>query len=258
LEDGLCGGMGGHMHLFSKDHLAASSGIVGSAGPGAAGFALAAQTLKTNGIAVGFFGDAAMNQGMLMESMNLASAWNLPVLFVCKDDGWGITTESGKMTGGRLADRVRGFDLLYMKADGRDVSAVWDAASKTVEHIRSGKGPAFLHATCVHLEGHFLGYQLIRVVRDPVREMPDIAGPLTQSFLRPGGGSLRDRLGGLKNVLSAVLTAMRDPRREAANDPVQRARGELESNSDRLTRLENQVEEEINTILSSALAEVNR
>jgi len=136
--------------------------------------------------------------------------------------------------------------------------AVWDAASKTIGHIRSGKGPAFLHATCVHLEGHFLGYQLIRVVRYPVREMPDIAKPLTQSFLRPGGGSLRDRLGGLKNVLSAVLAAMRDPRRDTENDPVYQTRQELQSNPDRLNQLENQVEAEINTLLSSALTEVNR
>lgn len=86
-KDGLCGGMGGHMHLFSKEHLAASSGIVGAEGPAAVGFALAAQYLRPGAIAVAFFGDGAMNQGMLMESMNLASVWKLPVLFVCKDDG---------------------------------------------------------------------------------------------------------------------------------------------------------------------------
>jgi TPP-dependent pyruvate/acetoin dehydrogenase alpha subunit len=83
--DGLCGGMGGHMHLFSREYLAASSGIVGAAGPAAAGFALAANRLRPGSIAVAFFGEGSMNQGMLMESMNLASAWNLPVLFVCKD-----------------------------------------------------------------------------------------------------------------------------------------------------------------------------
>ena len=83
--DGLCGGMGGHMHLFSKGHLAASSGIVGAAGPTACGFALAAQHLRPGTVAAAFFGEAAMNQGMLMEAMNLAAAWELPVLFVCRD-----------------------------------------------------------------------------------------------------------------------------------------------------------------------------
>ena len=105
--DGLCGGMGGHMHLFSKEYLAASSGIVGAEGPAAAGFALAAQYSRPGAVAVAFFGDGAMNQGMLMESMNLASVWNLPVLFVCKDDGWAITTQSVKMTGGDLNQRAQ-------------------------------------------------------------------------------------------------------------------------------------------------------
>ena len=100
--DGLCGGMGGHMHLFSKGHLAASSGIVGAAGPTACGFALAAQHLRPGTVAAAFFGEAAMNQGMLMEAMNLAAAWELPVLFVCRDNGIAITTASASVTGGDL------------------------------------------------------------------------------------------------------------------------------------------------------------
>src|SRR4030042_416765 len=82
--DGLCGGMGGHMHLFSPAHLAASSGIVGAAGPAAVGFALANLHLRPGKVAVAFFGEGATNQGMLLESWNLAAAWKLPVLFVCK------------------------------------------------------------------------------------------------------------------------------------------------------------------------------
>lgn len=84
--DGLCGGKGGHMHLFSKDHIAASSGIVGAADPTAVGFAIAAQQLRPESVAIAFFGEGVMNQGMLMESLNLAAVWNLPILFVCKDD----------------------------------------------------------------------------------------------------------------------------------------------------------------------------
>jgi pyruvate dehydrogenase E1 component alpha subunit len=109
--DGLCGGLGGHMHLFSREHLAASSGIVGAEGPAAAGFALAAQYLRPGSVAVSFFGEGAMNQGMLMESLNLAAVWNLPVVFVCKDDGWSITTPSEKMTGGDLDERARGLGV---------------------------------------------------------------------------------------------------------------------------------------------------
>lgn len=183
--DGLCGGRGGHMHLFSKEHLTASSGIVGAAGPVAAGFALAAQYLRPGAIAITFFGDGSMNQGMLMESMNLASVWNLPILFVCKDDRWAITTKSSLVTGGSFSERVRGLGVPYVEVDGRDVSKVWEAAHQAIERARCGQGPTFLHAQCVHLEGHFLGYQLLRVTRNPLREMPGIVAPLMKSFLHP-------------------------------------------------------------------------
>jgi TPP-dependent pyruvate/acetoin dehydrogenase alpha subunit len=254
--EGLCGGMGGHMHLFSKEHLAASSGIVGAGGPTAAGFALAAQYLRPSAVAVAFFGDGAMNQGMLMESMNLASAWNLPVLFVCKDDGWAITTQSAKLTGGNLNERARGLGIPAVEVDGCDVSRVLEASHSAFERARSGQGPTFLHARCVHFEGHFLGLQLIRIVRDPLREMPEIAAPLTQSFLRLGGAGFRERLAGLKTVLGAVLSTLRDPRRDSANDPVQRTRTTLLSDPARLQELEDQVEGEISNALASALPEV--
>jgi pyruvate dehydrogenase E1 component alpha subunit len=151
--DGLCGGMGGHMHLFSKEHLAAASGIVGAEGPTAAGFALSAQYLRPGAIAVAFFGEGAMNQGMLLESMNLASAWNLPVLFVCKDDGWAITTHSKNVTGGKLNERARGLGMPAVEVDGCEVSAVWEAANPAIARARSGQGPTFIHARCVHFEG---------------------------------------------------------------------------------------------------------
>jgi TPP-dependent pyruvate/acetoin dehydrogenase alpha subunit len=254
--DGLCGGRGGHMHLFSKEHLAATSGIVGAEGPTAVGFALSAQYSRPGAIAVAFFGDGAVNQGMLMESMNLASAWNLPVLFVCKDDGWAITTQSKGVTGGDLKERARGLGVPAVEVDGCDVSEVWEVSNSAIERARSGQGPIFLHARCVHFEGHFLGFQLIRMVRDPLREMPEIAVPLTQSFLRPGGAAFRERLAGVKRVLAAVLSTLRDPRRDAANDPVQRARTILQSDPVRLQEVEDHVEKEMSSMLATALAEV--
>ncbi len=255
--DGLCRGMGGHMHLFSKEHLAVSSGIVGAEGPIAAGFALSAQYLRPGAIAVAFFGEGAMNQGMLMESMNLASTWNLPVLFVCTDDGWAITTKSESVTGGDLNERARGLGIPAVEIDGCNVSGVWEASKSTIERARSGQGPTFLHARCVHFEGHFLGFQLLRIVRDPLREMPEIAVSLSQSVLRSGGAALRERVAGLKAVLRAVLSTMRDSRRGSANDPVQRARTTLLPNPVRLQELENKVEKEIGNALASALAEAS-
>jgi pyruvate dehydrogenase E1 component alpha subunit len=188
--------------------------------------------------------------------MNLASAWNLPVLFVCKDDGWAITTQSEKVTGGDLNERVRGLGIPVAEVDGCDVSGVWEASHSAIERARSGDGPTFLHARCVHFEGHFLGFQLIRMVRDPLREMPEIAVPLTQSFLRPGGAALRERLAGLKTVLAAVLSTLRDPRRDSAKDPVRRLRTTLQSDPVHLQLLEDQAEKEIGIALASAFVEV--
>ena len=255
-KDGLCGGIGGHMHLFSKEHLAASSGIVGSEGPTAAGFALAAQCLRPGAIAVAFFGDGAMNQGMLMESMNLASVWKLPVLFVCKDDGWGITTKSESSTGGDLNERARGLGVQAVDIDGCDVLKMWESAGMAIEGIRSGQGPIFLHARCVHFEGHFLGFQPIRIVRDPFKEMPKVAIGLTKSILRLDGASLRERMTGLKNVMASVITTLRDPRRDPSNDPITRVRVTLQSDPAKLKELEDQMEKDINNVLTTVLGEV--
>jgi acetoin:2,6-dichlorophenolindophenol oxidoreductase subunit alpha len=254
--DGLCGGMGGHMHLFSREHLAATSGIVGAEGPAGAGFALSAQYLRPGSLAAAFFGEGAMNQGMLMESMNLAAAWKLPVLFVCKDDGWSITVKSEQVTGGKLMYRARGLGVPAEAVDGRDVEEVWTGAGNLIEQIRSGKGPAFLLARCVHLEGHFLGLQLIRLVRDPLRELPRVAVPLTRAFLHPGGAAFHERLAGLRLVLEEVLATLRDARRDPANDPIQRARAALSADGTRLQELEARAAEQITAALESALEEV--
>ena len=257
-KDGLCGGKGGHMHLFSKEHLAASSGIVGSAGPTAAGFALAAQYLRPGTIAVAFFGEGAMNQGILLESMNLAAARHLPVLFVCKDDNWSITTTSREATGGSLIQRAQGLGLEPFIADGRDVDHVWRTAQQAISKIRNGHGPVFLHARCVHLEAHFLGFQLVRVTRNPVKEIPGIALPLIRSLINPGGASLRDRLAGLKIILQTILDTWRDARREASNDPIIRTRSLLGSDQARLEALETTVQDEINAVISTAMLEVRK
>lgn len=141
--DGLCSGMGGHMHLFSPEHLAASSGIVGATGPLASGFALAAQYLRPENLAVAFFGEGAMNQGMLMESLNLAVIWKLPVLFVCKDNEWAITTRSRSVTGKDLIERAKGFGMPALEVDGTDVEAVWHAAGRGWKRQEAERAPFF-------------------------------------------------------------------------------------------------------------------
>jgi pyruvate dehydrogenase E1 component alpha subunit len=198
-----------------------------------------------------------MNQGMLMESLNLASVWALPVVFVCKDDGWAITTQSASATGGSLSDRAHGFGVPAVEVDGRDVSKVWSAVHSAIERARSGGGPTFLHAQCVHLEGHFMGFQLLRSVRDPLGQVPAIALPLTQSFLRPGGAPLRERVAGLMHVAGVMRATQHDPRQDLANDPVPRVRQALLVDPERLLALEDRIAGELVEIVASALGEVS-
>ena len=249
--DGLCGGKGGHMHLFSKAHLAASSGIVGASGPTAAGFALAARHLRPGKIALAFFGEGAMNQGMLLEAMNLAVVWTLPVIFVCKDSKWAITTVSATVTGGKLVKRAESFGMPAIEVDGCDVEAVWYAAQDALKRARAGKGASFIHTTCPHPEGHFLGDPLLRIARNPVKEMKKIAGPLMKSVTRVKGGSVTKRTGGLGNVSSLIGRTTKDQFFDL-KEPLKITRRKLKKNKARLRKIEESVNEEIRRVVSEA------
>jgi pyruvate dehydrogenase E1 component alpha subunit len=241
------------MHLFAKEHLAASSGIVGAAGPTAAGFALAAQVLRPGTLVVAFFGEGAVNQGMLMESMNLASVWSLPVLFVCKDDSWSITARSKSWTGAQLSERARGLGLTYLEVDGLDAAAVWRAAETAISEIRGGQGPIFLHAHCVHAQAHFLGFPILRAFRHPLRELPSMVAPLLRAGLHLRGEPPRQRRLGLAKVLRALYDIVSDPRRASANDPIERVRRLLKDEPDRLAKLEHRLEHQVAEIVWEAL-----
>jgi pyruvate dehydrogenase E1 component alpha subunit len=251
-EDGLCRGRGGHMHLFSREHLAFSSGIVGAAGPGAAGLALAAQRLRPGAVAVAFFGEGAMNQGMLLESLNLAAAWCLPAIFVCKDDSWSITTPSASVRGGSLSLRARSLGVQASEVDGRDVESVWEAAQIALKRARAGEGPSFLHARCTHLDGHMLGYRLFRVGRNPAKEGGPLIGTLGRAVLERRGGPRLGRLERLADTASRPRRAVR-AQVQSETDPVLHLRRKLITDRSALTLLETQTEVEVSEIVRQAL-----
>ncbi len=254
-EDGLCRGRGGHMHLFSPELLAASTGLVGATGPMAAGFALAAQHLRPGRAAIAFFGEGAMNEGALLEAMNLAVVWRLPVLFVCKDNSWSITTHSPSMTGGALVERAHAFGMQALEVDGTDVIAVHDAAKTCLQRARRGDGPSFVLATCVHLEGHNLGDQVLAASRQPMRVLGPMAMPLARSVFRLRGAPARERLAALSDILTRSQRALTAMRRQS--DPLARARQRLLADPSRLEHIESLVAAEVRAVVEVALESVS-
>ena len=249
--DGLCGGMGGHMHLFVPERLAASSGIVGAAGPAAAGFGLAAQQLRPGTVSLAFFGEGAVNQGMLMEAFNLAAVWKLPVLFVCKDNNQAITTASDAVTGGRLADRARGFGLAYFTADGADVEAVWRVAAKALRRARRGDGPSFLHFECVHPEGHFLGDPLVQIARQPGDQLKQMAPSLLKAAVHGRGASVGKRVGSLTAISRLVgRTALKEF--WGRHDPLAKCRKKMKIDPRQLDTIAAAVKAEIESAVANA------
>ena len=152
---GICRGMGGSMHVadLSKGILGAN-GIVGGGFAIATGAALTAKLSGNGRVSVAFFGDGAANQGVFMECLNVSTLWQLPLVFVCEYNHFCEFTPTATVTAGEIADRARAFKIPAEVVDGNDVVAVWKAASKAVEWVRSGKGPAFIQAQTYRIQGH--------------------------------------------------------------------------------------------------------
>lgn len=250
-ERGLGRGLGGHMHLHAKERLAASSGIVGSSGPMACGFALAHLHLRPDRVAVAFFGEGAMNQGMLLESLNLAAVWRLPVAFVCKDNGMAFTTRSEKVTAGDLPDRARSLGVPALEVDGSDAEAVWAAAREVVLRARRGGGPGYLHASCVRPDGHFLGDPLLRIVQRPGAELGRRGGPILAALTRTPGAGAAGRASSLGEVAAMAAKAAR----MRGRDPLARLRRRLAStDAGALERLEREVATQVRDAVDEAVA----
>jgi len=156
---GYCKGKGGSMHIADVDlGILGANGIVGGGGPLATGAALAAKYRKTQDVTVCFFGDGASNQGTTQESLNLASAWKLPVVFVNENNGYGISCPQCKsMAVTDIADRAAAYDMPGVVVDGNDVLAVHEAVGEAVKRARRGEGPTLIECKTYRWRGHFEG-----------------------------------------------------------------------------------------------------
>jgi acetoin:2,6-dichlorophenolindophenol oxidoreductase subunit alpha len=157
-EAGYCKGKGGSMHIAdpATGNLGANAIVGGSAGI-ATGAAFASKYLKTGQVAVCFFGEGALGQGLLYEELNLAQLWQLPVIFVCENNGYNEYTHFSESTAGDVAARPAAFGMATETGDGQNVREVYGIASKYIERARSGGGPAFLQFKTYRYHGHHVG-----------------------------------------------------------------------------------------------------
>lgn len=157
-DNGVCRGRGGSMHVADMSvGMLGANGIVGAGVPITLGSALAHRTLGNGKVAVSFFGDGALAEGVVHESMNIASLWKLPILFVCEANGWSEFSPVGRQINFDLQAWTESYGLPYRKVDGNDVEAVAAAAQAMVEDVRAGGGPALLECVTSRIRGHYEG-----------------------------------------------------------------------------------------------------
>jgi pyruvate dehydrogenase E1 component alpha subunit len=186
-EAGYCRGKGGSMHIADPDtgNLGANAIVGGSAGI-ATGAAFAARQLGNGRVAVCFFGEGALGQGVLYEVMNMAQLWKLPVIYVCENNMYNEYTHYSRTTAGDILARPAAFGMEAAKVDGQDVREVHAVAGRLVERARQGEGPAFLLCNTYRYRGHHVGdisrdyyrsrqeEQQWMAERDPIRRLVDL------------------------------------------------------------------------------------
>jgi acetoin:2,6-dichlorophenolindophenol oxidoreductase subunit alpha len=188
-------GKGGPMHVTHPESgVMITTGVVGSSMPIANGLALANQIRGDGGLCVAYFGDGASNIGAFHESLNLASVWKLPVIFVCQNNGYAEHTRYEHCTAAaRIADRAAAYSMPGVRVDGNDPVAVWQAAGDAVRRARSGGGPTLIEALTFRFQGHVLGdadaymdpaEKAAALTRDPVPRFR--AGLLQQAVVSEG------------------------------------------------------------------------
>lgn len=171
-ETGFCKGRGGSMHIadFEKGNLGANA-IVGGGIPIATGGGLAAKMMGMDRVSVSFFGDGAANQGTFHESLNLASVWKLPVIFICENNQFAISVPAHQSTSVKdISVRAAGYDMPGYTVDGNDVFEIYAAMEKAMNRARAGEGPTLVECKTYRWRGHWTGDPEIYRTREEVQE----------------------------------------------------------------------------------------
>ena len=210
-DTGTSRGLGGSMHIADMDlNIFGANGIVGASLPIATGAALAAKMRGEGQVAVPFFGDGAVNQGVFHEALNLAAVWALPVVFVCENNAYALTTRSDATTAGEgIARRAAAYGIPGITVDGNDAVEVYLVVRDAVARARAGEGPTLIEAMTYRWGGHSLRTELPEVrpkaerrawiARDPIKQL--------EKRLLEGGGVAKKRVGEIGAAATSELDA---------------------------------------------------
>jgi pyruvate dehydrogenase E1 component alpha subunit len=171
-EAGYCRGKGGSMHIADQDtgNLGANA-IVGGSAALATGAAFASKRLGNGRVVACFFGEGALGQGVLYESMNMAQLWKLPVLYVCENNLYNEYTHHSESTAGSMRARAEAFGIMTVEVDGQNVREVYETAQQLVERARQSEGPAFMLCHTYRYLGHHVGDINRAYYRSPDEEL---------------------------------------------------------------------------------------
>ncbi len=218
-ETGYCRGKGGSMHITDIEiGILGANGIVGAGLPIACGSALASKFNKDHSVTVAFFGDGATNQGTFGESLNFAKIFSLPVLFLCENNSYAISTPiSYGCSSPELSKRGKGYDIESVSINGDDVFEVYDTARHYIDRIREKPGPIFIEAKTHRHAGHWVGdpqdyrpeeemknlpdHDPLRIFLDKIKDRSDIEGSMLREIEKKAASEINE----------AVLFAERSP-----------------------------------------------
>jgi TPP-dependent pyruvate/acetoin dehydrogenase alpha subunit len=212
-KTGYCKGKGGSMHIadFDGGNLGAN-GIVGGGFPIATGAGISIQNRKTDQVVVCFFGDGAANQGTFHESLNLAALWKLPVLYVCENNQYALSTPLHESVGlPALSERGRAYGIPGVRVDGNDILEVYARVGEAVLHARAGKGPTLLDCLTYRFFGHFTGDKGHGITYRSKEEMEEWRARCPIARLRQhlleGGAATEERLGEVEARAESTIAA---------------------------------------------------
>jgi len=191
---GCCKGKGGSMHIADLDKgMLGANGIVGAGIPLTTGAALTAKLKRTGGVAVAFFGDGATNQGAFHESLNMASNWKLPALYVVENNGFGEFTPTEFVIPVRdIAVRAQSYAMHSLIADGMDFFDVYEKAEQAIAHARAGHGPVLLECKTYRFAGHYVGDTLVYRDKETAEDWIQNRDPLLRFEERASAEGLLD------------------------------------------------------------------